>query len=452
MGDVPSSRSRGARPARVARTLVLTLASLALWGIAGELRAQESTGSLAGIVLDSTVMAPLGDAAVFLWDTPHRGSTSADGTFVLEGLPPGRYTVVFFHSRLGELGISAGPLPVEIRSGDTTRVELATPSTHTLLATGCALDPNRGGVVVGQALDGASGTALPGVKVRFEWTGDGDPTPESREVRTDSDGWYQACDLPGDRRVAVTSGFLDRASLRREIRLDRGPAYVDLALEELAFTDVDGRLVDAESGEGVPDATLVLVGTGFRTSTGNDGRFRFRGVLPGEYTLRSGHLAYETRNDPLELVSGVRVQVEVQVSRQALELPPLIVTVEAESLSQRAMGGTVLSRAMLDDVRPRSRDVLDLLSNTSVPGLVIRRQGGRTCVGFVTGQVRMSYRGPCVPAVVFIDNVRAADPNMAVDIPAEVVDRIVLYRPIEAGNLFGLGSGNGVLMIFTKRR
>jgi hypothetical protein len=41
---------------------------------------------------------------------------------------------------------------------------------------------------------------------------------------------------------------------------------------------------------------------------------------------------------------------------------------------------------------------------------------------------------------------------MAIDIPADVVDRGILYRPIEAGNLFGLGSGNGVVMVFTKRR
>ena len=54
-------------------------------------------------------------------------------------------------------------------------------------------------------------------------------------------------------------------------------------------------------------------------------------------------------------------------------------------------------------------------------------------------------------AVVFVDNVRASNPRMAIDMPAEVVDRIVLYRPVQAGNLFGLGSGNGVLMIFTKR-
>ena len=35
-------------------------------------------------------------------------------------------------------------------------------------------------------------------------------------------------------------------------------------------------------------------------------------------------------------------------------------------------------------------------------------------------------------------------------LPPDAVDRMVIYKPVEAGSLFGLGSGNGVLMIYTK--
>ena len=30
------------------------------------------------------------------------------------------------------------------------------------------------------------------------------------------------------------------------------------------------------------------------------------------------------------------------------------------------------------------------------------------------------------------------------------IERMVVYKPIEAGNLFGLGGGNGVWMIYTR--
>lgn len=450
MGGSATPATLPGRSTLKVRSLMLPLAAFAVLGGGFGAHAQDTTGSVHGSVMDSTTMAPLQDAAVFLWDTPYRATTDADGSFRMEGVAPGRYDAVFFHGRLGELGISAGPRVVEVRPGATTRVELAIPSGHTLMASSCALYPNYGGVAVGRATDGASGVPLPGVRIRFTW-GPGD-SGRVREVRTDGEGWFQACDLPRGPTVAVTSEFLGRGSLRREFRLGTEPALIDLPVEELELTDVEGRLVDAETGEGVQDATVTLAGTGFRTVSGGDGRFRFRDVLPGHYTLRTEHLAYGAREDSLDLGSGLNVLLEVQVSQRPVPLDPVTVTVEAATLTERAMGGTVITSAMLDEVRDHSRDLLDLLQAQNLGGLIVRRQSGNLCVGFIPGQVRITFRGGCVPALVFIDNVRAADPLLALDIPADVVDRIVLYRPIEAGNLFGLGGGNGVVMVFTKRR
>ncbi len=432
-------------------SLTLLVALLAAAGVPGGVRAQVASGAVAGSVVDSTTMKPLEDAAVFLWDTSYRSVTDSQGGFVISDVPPGAYQVVFFHRRLGELGISAGPHPVEVAVGDTVRVSLAIPSAHTLQVSECAFEPTVEGVAVGQVLDGSSGLPLPGARVRFDWFESGRPAA-GREARSDAAGWFRVCDLPKDRVVAVTSSFLDRSSLRREIHLDGGAAFLDLPMARLELTDVEGRLVDAETGDAIADATLELRGTGFRTTSGGSGRFRFTDVLPGHYTLRSEHLAYGSRDDDLDLGSGQLAQVEVQLAQRAIELPPVTVTVESVSTMERAMGGTVITRAMVDEVRGHSRDLMDLLQNQNLSGLVIRRQTGNTCIGFNSGQVRITNRGGCVPAVLFVDNVRAADPRMAIDIPAEVVDRVILYRPIEAGNLFGLGSGNGVVMVFTKRR
>jgi hypothetical protein len=43
------------------------------------------------------------------------------------------------------------------------------------------------------------------------------------------------------------------------------------------------------------------------------------------------------------------------------------------------------------------------------------------------------------------------DPSTAFAMPPESIDHMILYRPIEAGNLFGAWSANGVLEIFTRR-
>lgn len=417
----------------------------------GALLAQspEDRGRVVGTVVDSTTFTPLSGARVFLWETSHQGISDDQGRFSVDSVPPGRYSVVFFHERLGQLGISAGPAQVRVEAGRTVGVELAIPSAHTLHAAWCAAEPGDGGVVVGRVTDGVSDTPLPSVRVRFAWQGvEGEPEGTA-ETRTDGDGWYRVCDLPRGVRVAVTATFLDRVAPRRQITPAGTPVHLDIPVSRLEMTELSGQLVDAETGEGIGDATAALAGTGFQAVTGGDGRFRFNQLLPGEYTLRVDHLAYGSRQDPLEVTAGGEVRVRVALSQRAIELPPLTVTVEAERLQDRAMGGTVISSQELDRVRSRSRDALDLIQNQAIAGLVTRRQGGSLCVGFLPGQSRM-FRTGCVPAVLFIDNVRVADPRQAMDLPAEVVDRIVLYRPIEAGNLFGLGGGNGVVMIFTK--
>ena len=40
--------------------------------------------------------------------------------------------------------------------------------------------------------------------------------------------------------------------------------------------------------------------------------------------------------------------------------------------------------------------------------------------------------------------------EMALHIPPEAVDRIVLFRPVEAGSLFPINSANGVMVIYTR--
>jgi hypothetical protein len=402
-------------------------------------------------------MAPLADAAVVLWDTPYRTVSDSLGRFALDEVPPGSYSAVFFHTRLGRLGVSVGPRSVEVRPGRASGVDLAVPSMHTIEALQCAFaeaDPESvshgSGIVVGQVTDPETETGLPSVRVRARWTTD-EGELGVQETRSDGVGWYRLCAVPDDRPLAITASFLDRMSPRREVRTGPEAAYVDLPLSELQLSEVRGRLVDAQTGDGVGGASVGFVGTGFRVVSEPGGDFRFQDVRPGEYTLEAEHLAYGDRREGVNIASGAEIDLEMSLSQRPIELPPIRVEIASENLVDLAMGGLVISSDELDEVRDRSRDVLDLLLNQHLPGLIVRRQAGEFCIGFTPGQSRMFRTGSCVSAVVFVDNVRAANPRMAIDIPAEVVDRVVLYRPVQAGNLFGLGSGNGVLMIFTKR-
>lgn len=437
---------------------LLTVAAAAVLASATPaLRAQvaPATGTVRGSVFDSTTAAPLADAAVFLWDTPYRATSDSLGHFSIEGVPPGDYQLVYFHTRLGEMGISPGSTPVSVRAGATVQVHLATPSVFTLTTSSCLFEaPTEGtAVLAGFVADGDTGMGMPGARVTLSWR-DEEGSLRGMELRTDGLGWYRTCAAPAAVPVVVAAEFLDRKGLRQERTLEPGSATeLGFLLFPMSTTDVTGRLVDAESGSVVEGAEVRLRGTAHYAVTDPSGNFRMLDVDPGRYVLVATHLAYGTRGDTLEVPSGQALSVEMRLLPEAIEIEPVTVTVEGRPLTERAMGGIVIDRVQVDRVRRRARDVADLLRSQNIPGVIVRRRGdGTMCVGYMPGQVRMMFNTGCVPMVIFINNVRATNTELALQLPPESIDHMVIYKPLEAGNLFGSGSMNGVLAIYTRGR
>ena len=61
-------------------------------------------------------------ASIMVFDHPYFTIPNADGSFVLDGLPPGDYHVVAWHERIGE-----NAQPVELTAGGTTEVRFSLP-------------------------------------------------------------------------------------------------------------------------------------------------------------------------------------------------------------------------------------------------------------------------------------------------------------------------------------
>ncbi len=71
------------------RHVVPALAAGLFWVV--PLRAQDSTGAVTGKVLDGTTQQPVGNVEVAIAGTPHRELTHADGSFLVNRIPPGAY-------------------------------------------------------------------------------------------------------------------------------------------------------------------------------------------------------------------------------------------------------------------------------------------------------------------------------------------------------------------------
>lgn len=425
----------------------------ALWA-ASTTGVRAQTGAVTGTVYDSINAAPLADAAVFLWETTYRAVSDADGRFRIDGVPPGRYSVLFFHTQLGEMGISPGPHPVVVGADEATEVALATPSMPTVITSHCLTEasPEGSGVVVGRVRDGYSDVALGGSAVSITWDVAGSRGPGRRDLRAVGGGWYFTCSAPADTPLLAAASFYGRESRRLEIRVaDDGVAQVDFQLYALTPSAVAGRLVDARSHAAVAGAEVWLRGTQRRVLTDGRGLFDLGEVVPGTYMLMADHLAYGPKMDTLEVPASQRLSVEMRLDTRPIEIAPLTVTVAANvPVNARVTGGIVVTREEIDGVRQRSRDASDIIRSLHIPGVLVRHQSnGVICVGYSSGQVKMNQTG-CVEMMIFINDVRATDADLALRLPPDAIERMVIYKPVEAGNLFGLGGGNGVWMIYTR--
>jgi hypothetical protein len=155
--------------------------------------------------------------------------------------------------------------------------------------------------------------------------------------------------------------------------------------------------------------------------------------------------------DTLEVPSGQRLRVEMHIDSRPIEIAPITVTAEASSgeASPRGGGGILISRQDIDKVRQRARDASDIIRSLNIPGVVVRQNSnGTICVGHTVGQVQMMDNG-CVNMMLYINGVRTTDPNQALRLPPDAIDRMVVYKPLDAGNLFGLGGAHGVWLIYT---
>jgi CarboxypepD_reg-like domain/TonB dependent receptor-like, beta-barrel/TonB-dependent Receptor Plug Domain len=109
-----------------------------------------------------------------------------------------------------------------------------------------------------------------------------------------------------------------------------------VAGESSAGVTVSGRVVDDASRRPLSDAEVVLAGTGLRTYTDEDGRFRLEGVARGAYTLSVTRLGYKPLR--IALTVGGDAPAFLPLALNATAIPLQEVTVMPGAFSFR---GTV---------------------------------------------------------------------------------------------------------------
>jgi hypothetical protein len=245
----------------------------------------------------------------------------------------------------------------------------------------------------------------------------------------------------------------------------------------LSAQTIRGRVLDAASGDPVPQAAVTVLTAGERTAgrarTGVDGAFVIQLREPGTFRLRGERAGYlASSSQAVEVAVRETVVVALRVSPQALQIEPLTVTsriqpprnalLTANGFYHRESGGfgKFVRREDLD--RHPEHNMVTTLAR--LPGVEIAVDGrGRQIASFTRGRtVGTLERGQtgkqdiCFP-LVFLDGVR-----MRYGPPDDVeIDGIVNPTQIEAIELYrsaaeipsefnGTNSACGVIVIWTR--
>jgi len=440
-----------------------------IYGAGGSPLPGAQRAALRGAVHDSTSGRPLAGARIRIEGTEYEATTDEHGQYRISDLPTGVYGVTFDHPVLEEWDFEPVPEDVELERGQESVRDLAVPSVATILGRGCPAPSSEdvtSAAIVGRVLASSTGRPLGGARVtlRVPVHGSDDDTIETV---SDAAGVYRFCGVPALGPALLAAGFASRGAEAGIHIPEAGSAYHELIVPLEVASRVVGRVVDAGTSEPIAGVAVRLSAGAGESITRADGRFTFTAVEPGPHAIAVRHVAYKTVEDSLIVDgSGRSLQVEIRMATDAIQLDPLVVTVEARTPSatlaavydridrvRLAGGGTVFDR---HDIEHRNAARLTHLLG-GVQGVTIQTVGGVP----VLSSPRAATGWSACMMTVWVDGIMVLRGGAGGD-GAMNIDQLVSISDVEAVELYQPGgripleywgsySGCGVALIWTRR-
>ncbi|MDH3272039.1 MAG: TonB-dependent receptor, partial [Gemmatimonadota bacterium] len=218
------------------------------------------------------------------------------------------------------------------------------------------------------------------------------------------------------------------------------------------FGTVGGRVVDVDSGEPVMGVIVRVEGVS-PTLTNESGVFELPTVPAGEWSITFEHVAYGTHERSITVAEEETTAIVVEISTEAIELRPFVVEAMTELERRRLTSGNSINEITALDIDQAARTGMsfgDLLQG-ALPGVDVRQGGAGLCVTYRAIRTG-NNRGDCDGVSVILDGVPVADPAYVYSsIPLRDIQRVEVLSPSQAGVRYGMRSGQGALLIETKR-
>jgi TonB-dependent receptor len=151
---------------------------------------------------------------------------------------------------------------------------------------------------------------------------------------------------------------------------------------------VKGRVFDRKTGDPLPGANVIVVGTSLGASTNLDGRYDIRSVPDGKQSFRASYIGYITVTIERTVSAGATNEFEIGLNAQAVTGEEVIVTAQAQG--QNAAINQQLSSNTISNIvsAARIKELPDVNAAESIgrlPGVAISRYNGEASTVVIRG-------------------------------------------------------------------
>jgi TonB-dependent receptor len=235
---------------------------------------------------------------------------------------------------------------------------------------------------------------------------------------------------------------------------------------------VSGRVKDQKSGEALPGASVVVLGTSLRTAVDRSGTFTLAAVPAGTQTIVVSYLGHTEDRRTVNVTAGANLTVDVELKRASLFTEQVTVVGDpiqegqARALNQQRTALNIMNIVAADQIG-RFPDANAAEAAQRIPGLSIERDQGEGRYVLVRGtEARLNsmlINGERIPSpeseirsvaldVVPADLLQAIEvskaltPDMDADAIGGVVNLITRQAPERPRAFFTFAGGHNSLM------
>ena len=201
---------------------------------------------------------------------------------------------------------------------------------------------------------------------------------------------YRDGSVPKDNRIDVDLKDLTLGEAMNRVLAGTELSWVPMEGEHIVIRDkkdgakgtgsISGKVMDAETGEALPGATVLLKGTSLGAATDLNGRYIIQGVPAGSYTIRVTYVGYTTADVKVEIQSKEKLSEDIKLRSVGVQGKSVVVTVQASGQNS-AINQQLSSNKIVNVVSAaKIRQLPDANAAESVgrlPGVYLLRQGGQ---------------------------------------------------------------------------